>query len=117
VITGKPGYRVELVRGISWKDRGGSAWVGDPIEVQVTVPIGVTGTLHLHLHDRDESRRAGVVICDGARREIGEHGGGGRWIAFEIRPEQTRDGRIRVTCIRRSGPDLRLTQILFKPEG
>jgi len=115
VLAQEDGYRAEVLEGGAWNDTTGSAWFGKPLRVTLHTPRGVKGQLFLHFSDWNNNARTGSVQVETRTQQLGPHAGEGKWLVLDILREDTLDDKIEILATPRTGPNLQLTQIIFKP--
>ncbi len=116
VLAQEDGYRAEVLEGGAWNDANGSAWFGKPLIVRLQTPRGVKGQLFLHFSDWNNNVRTGSVLIETRAQQLGPHAGEGKWLVLDILREDTLDDKIEIRATPQTGPNLQLTQIIFKPQ-
>jgi hypothetical protein len=116
VLAQENGYRAEVLEGGAWNDATGSAWFGAPLRVRLQTPRGVKGQLFLHFSDWNNNGRTGSVQIETRPQQLGPHTGEGKWLVLDILREDTLDDKIEILATPKTGPNLQLTQIIFKPQ-
>jgi hypothetical protein len=84
--------------------------------VTLHTPRGVKGQLFLHFSDWNNNGRTGSVLIETRAQQLGPHAGDGKWLVLDILREDTLDDRIEILATPRTGPNLQLAQIIFKPQ-
>ncbi len=85
-------------------------------EVNLSLPKGVTGTLHLYITDPDnfQGGRKETIVVGGETVGTFENFQKGRWIDVPVGPEKTADGKLSIKVINaRAGSNAVLSDILW----
>ena len=113
-IAESTGYRLRS-DGV-WKDANGTAWHGKQMELQITCPAGIQGTLYVHFHDWDNNGRTGILEFEGRKTKLEKHEGDGLWVSFNVMREDSNDGQLVLRANASTGPNLMITRIVLIKE-
>ncbi len=106
----------------AWRDEHCSAWIigrrGATLALEV--PKGFEGKLYLHFSDWNKNRRLGRIRLNGGGPpwNLGPHDKSldGAWVAFNLGPNQTSGGKVKLKIRPTRGPNLMLAHVALLPK-
>ena len=98
-----------------WKDDVGTCWHGKNIQIDMTVPDGITADLYVHIDDWTHAGRRGKIVFEGREFTVGKHDGKGKWLKFYVMREDAQDGKLVIDADCTEGPNLMISAIALIP--
>ena len=93
-----------------------SAWHGKDMEVEITCPSGIEGTLYVHLDDWDNMGSSGTIDFEGRKVRIEKTVMGGQWLQFHVMREDSNDGKLNLKSHVVTGQDLMINKLVLVSE-
>jgi hypothetical protein len=106
-----------LYSGGSWKEGRHSAWAGSELEIHLSCPDGMLGTLLVCYSDYNHMMRRGLLDFEGRQSRLGEHAGEEYWVRFHVMREDSNDGQLILNSRAESGGNLMISQIVLIQEN
>ncbi len=121
-VLSKGRFEYEPGKGVgAWRDEHCSAWIygRGGSTLSLGVPKGFEGKLYLHFSDWNKNRRLGRIGLEGGTGfwNLGPHDKSlkGVWVALDLGPKQTGDGRVELKFRPTRGPNLMLADVALLP--